>query len=148
MGSSICILPDRWETIPCLFVRQRLQLIVVFFLCVTATGAQWDLLQSFAWGRMMMGYARAMPLSQAVARTFDGEMCGLCRMVANAKKQEQPRSDFPSPKPETKIVFFFQPAPKVILAAPFSAAWRPAVSSALTEARPAPPVPPPRRAAA
>lgn len=117
-------------------------------LCFVATGAQWDLLQTFAWGRMMVNYSREMPLSQAVTKTFDGEMCGICRVVANAQKQEQSRSNLPETKIESKILFYFQTVPKVIVGEPDSVAWFPGDSSATTELRWAPPVPPPRLASA
>ena len=113
-------------------------------LCFMATGAQWDLIQVFAWGRMTVEHAHSMPLSQAVAKTFDGEMCGICRMVANAKKQEQSRSNFPELKMESKILLFFQAAPKIVFEAPRAAAWLPADASVITAGRSAPPVPPPR----
>ena len=116
-------------------------MLVLWFM---ATGAQWDLIQIFAWGRMTVEHAHSMPLSQAVAKTFDGEMCGICRMVANAKKQEQSRSNFPELKMESKILLFFQAAPKIVVEAPRTAAWLPAEASVITAGRSAPPVPPPR----
>jgi hypothetical protein len=94
-------------------------------------------MQVFAWGRMTVEHAQSMPLTQAVAKTFDGEMCGICRMVANAKKQEQSRSNVPELKMESKILLFFQAAPKVVVEAPRSA-------TVVTAGRSAPPVPPPR----
>jgi hypothetical protein len=101
-------------------------------------------MQVFAWGRMTVEHAQSMPLTQAVAKTFDGEMCGICRMVANAKKQEQSRSNVPELKMESKILLFFQAAPKVVVEAPRSAAWRPTEVTVMTAGRSAPPVPPPR----
>lgn len=91
-----------------------------------------------------MKHARSMPLSRAVATTFDGEMCGICKMVANAKKQEQPRSNGPELKMESKILLFFQVAPIVVVEAPRSAAWHPTEATVVTAGRSAPPVPPPR----
>ncbi len=91
-----------------------------------------------------MEHAQAMPLSQAVAKTFDGEMCAICRMVADAKKQEQSRSNVPEPKMETKILLFFQAAPRVVVDAPRSATWHPTEAVVMTTGRSAPPVPPPR----
>ena len=116
----------------------------MLFLCVIATGAQWDLLQVLAWGRMMTNHSRTMPLAKAVTKTFDGEMCDICRMVANAKKQEQSRSSVPEAKIESKILLFFQAVPQVIVEEPRSVAWFPSSSPAMTEERPAPPVPPPK----
>jgi hypothetical protein len=112
--------------------------------CLLPLGAQWDLIQVFAWGRMTMEHAQAMPLAQAVAKTFDGEMCDICRMVADAKQQEQSRSHLPELKLESKILLFFQPAPGFVVEVPRSAAWRPTEAAVMTTGRSAPPVPPPR----
>jgi hypothetical protein len=116
----------------------------MLLLCFLAAGTQWDLIQVFAWGRMIAGHTQSMPLSQAVAKTFDGEMCSICRMVNDAKKQEQSRSHFPELKPERKMVLFFQTVPKVVVEAPLSETWCPAEATVVTAGRSAPPVPPPR----
>ena len=129
-------------------MRQRGQISIVLFLCIIATGAQWDLLQAFAWGRMMANHSRTMPLAKAVTKTFDGEMCPICRMVANAKQQERSRSAVPEVKIGSKILLFFQAAPKVIVEAPRSVAWCPSEAPVMTVDRPAPPLPPPRAALA
>lgn len=123
---------------------RRIQVSIALILCFIATGAQWDLVQTFAWGRMVANYSQAMPLAQAVAKTFDGEMCNICRMVANAQQQERSRSDVPEAKIESKIFFFFQDAPRMVVEAPCAAVSFPSDSSAMTEGRSAPPVPPPR----
>jgi len=125
-------------------LRHRVQISLVLLLCFLAAGAQWDLVQVFAWGRMMAGHAKTMPLSQAVTKTFDGEMCGICRMVAHARKQERSRSDCPEMKMEAKVLLFFQAVPRVVVAPPRSTAWRPSEAAAVTAGRSAPPVPPPR----
>jgi hypothetical protein len=129
-------------------VRQRIQISIVLLLCFASSGAQWDVVQTFAWGRMMANYSRAMPLAEAMAKTFDGEMCPLCRLVANARKQEQSRSGIPEVRNEAKILLFFQTVPKVIVEAPRSAAWIPGDGAAMTEGRSAPLLPPPRAASA
>jgi hypothetical protein len=116
----------------------------MLLLCFLATGTQWDLMQVFAWGRMIAGHTQAMALSQAVAKTFDGEMCSLCRMVNDAKKQEQSRSNFPELKQERKMVLFFQAVPNVVVESPLLATWYPAEVTVVTAGRAAPPLPPPR----
>ena len=125
-------------------LRHRFQVILVLALSFLATGAQWDLIQVFAWARMTVNHTRSMPFSRAVTKTFDGEMCGLCQMVANAKKQDQSRSNLPELKMESKILLFFQAAPRVVVDAPRTAAWRPTEAVVVTAGRSAPPVPPPR----
>jgi hypothetical protein len=102
------------------------------------------LVQIFAWGRMITEHSQTMPISQAIAKTFDGEMCGICQMVADAQKQERSRSDVPQGQIEIKTLLFFQTAPQVIVEAPRGIAWRPSDSRETTVERSAPPVPPPR----
>ena len=129
-------------------MSRRAKILVVLFLSFIATGAQWDLLQTFAWSRMMAKYSRAMPLSEALAKTFEGEMCDICRIVANAQKQERSRPGILEARIEGKILLFFQAVPKVIVDAPRPAGWFPGDLPVMTSARPAPPVPPPRPALA
>ena len=128
----------------CATVRQRIQIPVLLFLCIIATGAQWDLVQVFAWGRMMATHSLTMPLAKAVTKTFDGEMCPICRMVAKAKEQERSRSGVPKAKIESKVLLFFQTIPEVIVEAPRSIAWYPSETPVRTVDRLAPPLPPPR----
>lgn len=101
-------------------------------------------MQLFAWGRMAVDYSRSMSVSQAVQRTFNGEMCGICRMVANAKQQDESRSNTPQGEVKVKPILFFQAVQPVIVSAPEAAPWTPNEMPGLTEDRLAPPVPPPR----
>jgi hypothetical protein len=125
-------------------VRQRIHVPIVLFLCLIATGSQWDLVQTFAWGRMMVMNSHSMPLSKAVAQTFSGEMCPICHLVANAEKQEKSRSEIPEAKLAGKVLLYFQKAPAVVVTAPDGVAWFPGNPLVATEGRVAPPVPPPR----
>ena len=117
------------------------------FLCFIATGAQWDVLQAFAWGRMMSNYSRTAPLTEAITNTLSGPMCSICRMVAEAQKQERTRSEIPVPKLDAKVLLFFQPVPEVVVTAPPAVVWTFADSRAVTRDRAMPPVPPPRMGA-
>ena len=92
--------------------------------------------------------SRTMPLPEAVIKILDGEMCPLCSLVAKAKQQERSRSDVPEARIESKLLFFFQAVPKVMVEAPGAVAWLPSDSPAMTAVRSAPPVPPPRAALA
>jgi hypothetical protein len=113
-------------------------------LCFLATGAQWDLVQGFAWGRMMAGHSRTMSLSSAVAKTFDGEMCPICRMVAKARQKEQSQSNVPETKLAGKVLLFFQAVPEAVVEAPCAVACFSCDATAMTKDRSAPPVPPPK----
>jgi hypothetical protein len=129
-------------------LRRRFQLSLVLFLCCLATGTQWEVLQVFAWGRMMVNYSRSEPLAQAVSDTFDGQMCSICRLVAGARKQQQAHPEQQAPQAETKIMLFYQSVPTVVVAAPRVIGHVVAGQWALTRDRAMPPVPPPRVEAA
>jgi hypothetical protein len=63
--------------------------VVVLALCVSI-GAHWVVLQSVAWGRMVVQYSQHVPLSQAVAQTFDGDHpCNLCKRISAAQHSEK-----------------------------------------------------------
>lgn len=108
-----------------------------------ATGSQWDLVQAYAWVRMTVDNSRTMSLTDAVKKTFDGEMCGVCKVVNSAKQQEN-NATVPGGKPNTKIVLFFQPTEGVRLNAPDLEAWSFSDRAFVSVARSAPPLPPPR----
>jgi len=108
-----------------------------------ATGAQWDLVQVFGWGSMIVNHSRDMSLLNAVTKTFDGEMCRVCRAVKAAKQQEN-RTTAPNGKFDGKIVLVYQPTAAVILATPDSEAWSHGDREPLSTLRSAPPTPPPR----
>jgi hypothetical protein len=56
----------------------------------------WLALQSLAWTTMLVENARRAPLSEAVAKTFDGSHpCDLCHAVAAGKKSEQKSETVP-----------------------------------------------------
>lgn len=131
-------------------MRHRLSLVLTLTAWLLATGSHWDLVQTFAWGRMIAGYSHTMPLSQAVRLTFTPDnMCGVCRAVADAKQQEDSdRTTVPGGKLDAKILLACSRPPDVVVGAP-DVTFR-SLSEPLIPAlrRAAPPVPPPRVAAA
>ena len=63
--------------------------ITVFALCC-AIGLQWIALQSVAWTTMLIENAKHESLTQAIAKTFDGDHpCSLCHMVQKGKASEK-----------------------------------------------------------
>ncbi|MEA3207258.1 MAG: hypothetical protein QOE70_315 [Chthoniobacter sp.] len=57
-----------------------------------ACGGHWLVLQSVAWGGMIVEYSRTAKLTVAVEKTFDGRHpCGLCKQIQTGKWQEQKR---------------------------------------------------------
>ncbi len=128
--------------------RPRIRLILAVGLCFLATGAEWDFVQTFAWGRMVVSYSRTMTLRQSIARTFSGEMCEVCRLVAGARKSDPAHSAVPEARTDAKLFLFLQNPAEVVIDRPNAAVWSPVDESALTADRSAPPRRPPRSVAA
>jgi len=63
--------------------------VIVVALCLSL-GAHWALLQSLAWGSMIVCYSREAPIADALAKTFDGNHpCALCKHVAAGSNSEK-----------------------------------------------------------
>lgn len=93
-------------------MRHKASLVFTLTAWLLATGSHWDLVQTFAWGRMIADYARAMPLTEAVSKTFSPQtMCPLCHVVAEAKQQESRNTTVPDAKSPSKIVLVYASAP-------------------------------------
>jgi hypothetical protein len=91
-------------------MRHRIALIFTLSAWLLATGSQWDAVQTFAWGRMIVGYAQDMPIAAAVKKTFSPEtMCELCHAVAAAKKSQEHDAALPGAKSVSKVVLVFAP---------------------------------------
>jgi len=129
-------------------MHRRIPLVLTLVAWLLATGAQWDLLQTFAWARMFAENARVLPLGAALARTFSPEgRCEVCGVVAAGKRaQDGAESDAPGGKLEGKVLLIFQPAPVVIVAAAGYGPWPRTELRFASTGRSAPPFPPPRRA--
>lgn len=127
-------------------MRQRISLILTLAAWLLATGSHWDLVQTYAWGRMVAEYARAMPFADAVAKTFSPQtMCPICHAVAEARQQESKDPGVPGTKTPEKILLVRAPAsPGCVARIPTFVCRLQAPSSPLSADRAAPPVPPPR----
>ncbi len=124
-------------------MHQRVKIITVLFAWFLATGTPWDLVQTFGWGRMIAQYAQSMPLSEAVKRTFSGEMCGVCEVVNDARQADDPALPRLGGGFDPKLLALAIP-PTLVFAAPAAEPWPRATELAPSLARAAPPVPPPR----
>lgn len=126
-------------------MRRQLSLLLTLTAWLVATGSQWDLVQTFAWGRMFVLNVQSMPLMQAAKHTFSPEgRCEICRAVAAAKQQEEDSPAVPNGKSDGKIFLFHQPAPVPVVVAPDFSPWFRSSQLVLAMTRAAPPVPPPR----
>jgi len=126
-------------------MRRKLSLVLTLAAWLLATGSQWDLAQSFAWSRMIVTYSHSMSLTQAVQKTFDGEMCAICAAVQDARQQESAATPAPGSRLTAKIILVCVPRPaRLFHPVTFCAGLAPAVSAPLSTERSAPPSPPPR----
>jgi hypothetical protein len=129
-------------------VRQKLSLVLTLVAWLLATGSHWDLVQTFAWGRMIATYSQSMSFTKAVKKTFSVEgMCGVCVAVQDAKKQDAAANNTPGAPGKSlgKILLVFAPAPMApLLLSSTASPW--SLSDLLTPTSDpaAPPVPPPR----
>ena len=106
-----------------------------------ACGGHWLVLQSVAWGSMLVDFSRSGSLAAAVEKTFDGRHpCGLCHEVQKGQSSEQ--------KPDAQVVvskltLFHESVPALLMRV--SEPSRDSATDRFAEARLAePPVPPPR----
>jgi len=125
--------------------RHQLSLALTLRAWFLATGSQWDLVQVFAWGRMLSHNLQSRTWVAAVERTFSPEgRCPLCEAVSRAKQQHENSAPISSGQAEVKIHLLCEPVPTPVVAAPEFAPHRPRYRIASSLARSAPPVPPPR----
>jgi hypothetical protein len=125
-------------------MRRKLSLITMLTAWLLATGSHWDLVQTFAWGRMIANYSQTMSLEQAIKLTFTPDnLCGVCESVSEAKQQQD--TTLPSDaKSMGKILMVFQAQPVFFTELPMMEKWTPGETSPLLRDRSPPPVPPPR----
>lgn len=111
-----------------------------------ATGSHWDLIQTFAWGRMIATYSRTMPLAQAVRLTFTPDnLCGVCKSVSEAKQQQDAAvPGEASSKAAGKILLVFEPRTAWSADLPSVRGWVAFDPHLAGRDRSPPPVPPPR----
>lgn len=125
-------------------MRRKLSLITMLVAWLLATGSHWDLVQTFAWGRMIASYSQAMSLEQAVKLTFSPDnLCGVCETVSAAKQQQD--AALPADgKMFGKIPLVYQPVTTFFAALPAVEKWMPCHLALAGRDRRPPPVPPPR----
>ena len=131
----------------------------LFVLCawLLASGVQWDMVQGFAWARMVASYSRTMPLGEAVRLTFTPEnLCGVCEFVAahrtraDADTRSASSDTAPSATADStakgKLLLAAAPVHRFAFSSVTVPAWPTELFDPLSHARPAPPTEPPRAA--
>ncbi|HXA09857.1 MAG TPA: hypothetical protein VNW28_07725 [Chthoniobacterales bacterium] len=112
----------------------------ILALCLSL-GLHWVALQSVAWTTMLVENACHVPLSDAVAKTFDGNHpCDLCHMVATGQKSEKKSEMLPTVGKMDLICT----TRTLSWLPPWVSYDYPRINSAIPERSQAPPVPPPR----
>jgi hypothetical protein len=126
-------------------MRSKLSLILTLLAWLLATGSHWDLVQTYAWGRMIATYSQSMSVTEAVKKTFTPEtMCNLCQSVATAKQSSQGKDAVPGASPCKVFLACAPSVQRFIFPAPAQSGLRFHALSAFSLGRAAPPVPPPR----
>lgn len=126
-------------------MRIRIQAVVVLIAWLLSTGAQWDVAQFVAWGRMISTYSQEMAFGDAVQETFTGKLCPLCKAVQKGKQEQEDKGGSTAPG-KVKPWDLCAPAVGTQVAAPRLVVIRrglPELPSS-GEGRRTPPVPPPR----
>lgn len=109
----------------------------------SVSGGHWAVLQVIAWGQMLHSYSRNASLTEALAKTFDGDHpCALCSKVKEGRQRDEKA---PTIKAEKKAEVFTA-SDETILSGPLSRRYGlPNLSNfAFTGRTDAPPRPVPR----
>jgi hypothetical protein len=107
----------------------------------SSIGLHWAFLQAVAWAGMVISYSQEAPLTEAVAKTFDGQHpCPLCKQIAKGKRSEEK----PDYKFEVSKLKFQYTQVAFVFSAPSVFCEFPALEHSSDLLTHAPPIPPPR----
>lgn len=124
-------------------MRRNASLVLTLTAWLLATGSHWDLVQTFAWGKMFATYAQSMSYADAARLTFTADnFCGICEIVQEATDADE--SNAPAKAGTREIQLALGVAPDVIVPRPDTASWTPDASRLPRVTGSAPPTPPPR----
>ena len=117
--------------------------LLVALALASSIGVHWTLLQVVAWTGMVVSYSQDAPLSEAVAKTFDGKHpCKLCKQIDEGKKTEK-KSEFLA---QDQQLTFCASRQAFVFTAPTQFYVLPLRNDSAEELAESPPVPPPRLA--
>ncbi len=69
---------------------RRIGIPLAFLALFLVAGGHWAVLQSVAWGRMVVEYSQKAGLQRGIGETFDGDHpCPLCLQVEKGKQEER-----------------------------------------------------------
>jgi hypothetical protein len=125
-------------------VRKQLAIFSLLFAWFCANGALLDGVQVFAWVKMFAGYARVMPVADALRTTFDpNQPCDMCLGVAAAKETARQQLP-PSAERAVEKLLLACHAGTVFVMPQTSETWTAALARAAPFRTEEVPVPPPR----
>ncbi len=78
---------------------QRFVIKLAAFALVLNLGLHWFVLQTIAWGSMLVTYSQTATLTEAVEKTFNGKNpCSICKLVqeGNAEQQKEQKTQLNS----------------------------------------------------
>ena len=112
----------------------------ILALCLSL-GFHWLALQSIAWTTMLVANVLHTPLTEAVAKTFDGgHPCNICHVVAEGNKSEKKSEILPM----VAKIDLICTTRLLSWTLPWVSYEYPRLTLAIIERSQAPPVPPPR----
>ena len=122
-------------------LRNGQYLLIAAMFC--ALGGHWLVLQTVAWGGMIVDYSRGAGFTVAVEKTFDGQHpCPMCKSIEKTRQSEKKHD---AVLMEMKLDVFHEATRALVR--PATSGWQQSVveSTPVTRAEP-PSVPPPRDA--
>jgi hypothetical protein len=126
-------------------VRKNFAIASLVFAWLCANGAVWNAVQVVAWGSMFAGYARTLPVGEALRETFDlNKPCDMCVGLQQARSAENEQRPATVPgDAAARLDLLCDESARVIFAVPVRE-W-PAIGALTASSwRAAVPVPPPR----
>ncbi len=110
-----------------------------------ATGSHWDIVQTFAWGKMFATYAQSMSYADAVKLTFNADnLCGVCEIVDEAKNGDNSGHPQPGTAGTQKIQLALGSIEQITIFRSDSAGWPDHEVTMPRRWAQTPPLPPPR----
>lgn len=120
-------------------------LILTLTAWLFATGSHWDIVQTFAWGKMFATYAQSMSYTDAAKLTFSAtNLCNVCEVVSDAKQHDASDTPGPASSGTQKILLALNPANSIFLPRPDLERWPEHQDRVPPPRGQHPPVPPPR----
>jgi hypothetical protein len=122
-------------------VFSRVSKLLLVLALAGSIGMHWAFLQAVAWTGMIVSYAQAAPLGEAMQKTFDGQHpCKMCKQIAKEKQSEK-KSEYKFELPKLE----FRHAPTTFLFQAPASYWETSTRDENSDRLTYPPaLPPPR----